>query len=246
MGRKPERAASDSNSSGRGLEFSPAEIVLIKALVSAQCDKLDGLTSTEIKAFSRGRLTPNVLNTLAKMAALPPDEMVFRVYRATGRIPLGAGVNQPDISYANELAYRVWAQLSTRIVAHEIDWERDELSKVYESWYACFQQIRTLVEQTPVWRDSDQAVAKEVLGLVCDLLNMHARAHLTEWQSRYRHWSDSAGQDQPEVRASLPRQRQNQFPDFQELKRDFDATQRKMRDTSYRLFKVVFPQKSGR
>jgi hypothetical protein len=246
MSRKKENRRINLNRTEIAPDFSPFEVTLMKALILAKQDKLDGLTSTEMKAFSRGRLTPNVLNTVAKLAALSPDELVFRVYRAAGRIPLSTGDGSTVYAYAKELAYRVWVQLSTRVVAFEIDWRRDELTKVYDSWYACFQQVRTLVEEIPVWRDSDQSAAKEVLNIVTKVLNQHARSHLTDWQSRFRYWTESVVKKNSKLSVLPPQERQKRFPEFEQLRLDFEQTQKQLKDATYQLHKLVFPQQSGR
>jgi hypothetical protein len=246
MSRKEDKNDDFKNRTGTAPDFSPFEVSLIKALILAKQDKLDGLTSTEMKAFSRGRLTPNVLNTVAKMAALSPDELVFRVYRAAGRIPLSTGDGSTVHAFAKELAYRVWVQMSTRVIAFDVDWKRDDLMKVYDSWYACFQQVRTLAEEIPIWRDSNQSMAKEVLNIVTEVLNQHIRAHLTDWQSRFRHWVETTAKKSSKLNALLPQERQQRFPEFERLRVDFEQTQKKLQHATYQLHKLVFPQQSGR
>ncbi len=246
MSRKKENADKAGASPESPPDFSPFEVTLMKALILAKQDKLDGLTSTEMKAFSRGRLTPNVLNTVARMAGLPPDEFVFRVYRAAGRIPLSGGEAVVAHAYARELAYRLWVQFSTRVVAFEIDWEQDDLAKVYDSWYSCFQQARTLVEEIPVWRDPDHGLAREVLGIATTALNQHMRSHLTAWQSRFRHWSDETVKKNTKLRSLSPQVRQKQFPKFDELRDHFEQAQSALKTATYQLHKLVFPQASQR
>src|ERR1022692_2812701 len=48
-----------------------------------------------------------------------------------------------------QIAHQIWTELVTRTAAVRIDPEHDVICDVYDSWYALFQRVRTLIGDVP-------------------------------------------------------------------------------------------------
>lgn len=248
MGRKNESA-----------HFTATEILLMKALIVSEHGKLEAGYATldnkdnpparsagVKKAFSSGTLTHNTLAAVAGLLKdVPPDDLAFKVKRGAGLITLGSNASANVAEFrAKDLAYRVWVQLSTRILAHPIDWDADDLTKVYDSWIDAFHRIRQLLEDAALWRDTDTALAKTILGEVTDLLNGTLRPHLTKQQGDFRHWLTTVIATTKASKELRPPARQENFPDWSALVADFERTQKKTAACRDRLHGLLFPQAS--
>lgn len=199
------------------------------------------------KAFSSGTLTHNTLAAVAGLLeGVAPDDLTFKVKRGAGLIALGgnAPANVSELR-AKDLAYRVWVQLTTRVLAHPIDWATDDLAKVYDSWYDAFLRIRALLEDAPLWRDTDIALAKKILGEVTDLLNGTLRPHLTRHQGDFRHWLASPGSNNAALKKLPPPERQKKYPGWSALTADFEHAQKKAATCRDQLHTLLFPQASS-
>lgn len=116
-----------------------------------------------------------------------------------------------------EIAYKIWVELSTRKIGLPIDLEHDVISEIYDSWYNFFSITRELIKDIPVNKAKNNSTRK-ITALSIDVLNKGLRPHLTAWQARFRHWYDrqlaQAGDDID------PQTLQAKYPKFDELKKD--------------------------
>ena len=88
-----------------------------------------------------------------------------------------------------QIAFKIWVELRTRKIGLEIDEENDILIEVYNSWYEFFKIIRSLIKEIPASKVNDNNV-KTLIYVSISMLNLQIRPHLTQWQARYRHWSE--------------------------------------------------------
>ena len=65
---------------------------------------------------------------------------------------LGIGNSQVKLKYNKkdqEIAYKLWVELSTRKIGLDFDSENDVIFEVYDSWYDFFTTARELMEEIP-------------------------------------------------------------------------------------------------
>lgn len=132
------------------------------------------------------------------------------------------GIGSAKISFKpnlkdQEIAYKIWVELSTRKIGLPIDLKNDVISEIYDSWYSFFSITRELVKDIPVSRVKNESTRK-IITLSIKMLNDGLRPHLTSWQARFRHWYEkqlvNAGDDID------PQSIQAKYPKFDELKTD--------------------------
>ena len=120
-----------------------------------------------------------------------------------------------------QIAYRIWVELSTRKIGLPINLDDDVISEIYDSWYDFFSVTRELVKDMPVskFRRKD---TKKIINLSIEVLNTGLRPHLTKWQARFRCWYTKA-LDQDEYSDASPQEVQKLFPDYETLKGDLET-----------------------
>lgn len=135
------------------------------------------------------------------------------------------GIGSHKISFRpnlkdQEIAYKIWVELSTRKIGLPIDLNHDVISEVYDSWHNFFSITRELIKDIPVSKVKNSSTRK-IITLSISVLNEGLRPHLTTWQARFRHWYDlqlqSAGGDVD------PQSIQIKYPKFSELKKDLES-----------------------
>ncbi|MCL6506684.1 MAG: hypothetical protein K6T59_06640 [Bryobacteraceae bacterium] len=112
------------------------------------------------------------------------------------------------------VAHKAWVELVTRKAALPFDKDHDVISEVYNSWYALFQEMRSLTKTIPAERVRGSKDTQELVRLLVDALNKDLRPHLTQWQARFRHWYEDALKKSTE---RSPQEIQRDFPQYQEL-----------------------------
>lgn len=124
-----------------------------------------------------------------------------------------------------QIAYKIWVELSTRKIGIPIDTANDVISEIYDSWFNFFSVTRELIKDVPVqkFRRKD---TEQIVRLSIEVLNQGIRPHLTQWQARFRRWYEN--QLKLDVNADVhPQDIQKKFPQFSELERDLlDVNQR--------------------
>ncbi len=113
-----------------------------------------------------------------------------------------------------QVAHKAWVELVTRKAALPFDKDHDVISEVYNSWYALFQEMRSLTKTIPAERVRQSKDTQELVRLLVSALNDGLRPHLTKWQARFRHWYNEALKT--DVRKG-PQEVQREFPQYQEL-----------------------------
>lgn len=113
-----------------------------------------------------------------------------------------------------QVAHKAWVELVTRKAALPFDKDHDVISEVYNSWYALFQEMRSLTKTIPAERVRQSKDTQELVRLLVSALNDGLRPHLTKWQARFRHWYNEALKT--DVHKS-PQELQREFPQYQEL-----------------------------
>jgi hypothetical protein len=116
-----------------------------------------------------------------------------------------------------QVAYKIWVELSTRKIGLPIDLDHDVISEVYDSWYNFFSITRELIKDIPVNKVKGKSTQK-IIRLSISVLNDGLRPHLTSWQTRFRHWYDRQLQDAKDD--IDPQSIQAKYPKYDELKND--------------------------
>lgn len=124
------------------------------------------------------------------------------------------------------VAFRVWWEITTRKIALELEFERDVLIEVYDSWFAAFELIRQHAMPLPVAKQSPESeTAKRVMWLCESLLNSHMRPHLTRWQAKFRAWH-AEQQTATGKPSSTPQELQRRFPEYEQMLEDLTEARR--------------------
>lgn len=135
----------------------------------------------------------------------------------TTEIGFGSGkiTLKPNIA-DQQIAYKIWVELSTRKIGLPIDLDHDVIAEVYDSWHNFFSITRELIKDIPVNKVKNQSTQK-IINLSINVLNEGLRPHLTSWQARFRHWYDRQLEAKDDVD---PQALQAKYPKFEELKKD--------------------------
>ncbi len=136
----------------------------------------------------------------------------------TAEMGLGSGKisfkpNRED----QQIAYKVWVELSTRKIGIPIDLNHDVISDIYDSWHNFFSTTRELIKDIPVNKVKNGSTQK-IINLSIDVLNEGLRPHLTSWQARFRYWYER--ELKKEDSDIDPQSIQEKYPKFEELKKD--------------------------
>lgn len=136
----------------------------------------------------------------------------------TAEMGLGSGKisfkpNRED----QQIAYKVWVELSTRKIGIPIDLNHDVISDIYDSWHNFFSTTRELIKDIPVNKVKNKSTQK-IINLSIDVLNEGLRPHLTSWQARFRYWYER--ELRKENSDIEPQSIQEKYPKFEELKKD--------------------------
>lgn len=136
-----------------------------------------------------------------------------------------------------QIAYKIWVELSTRKIGIPIDTENDVISEVYDSWFNFFSVTRELIKDVPVqkFRRKD---TEQIVRLSIEVLNQGIRPHLTLWQARFRHWYEN--QMKLEINQSIhPQDIQKKFPQFSELERDLLVVNQHLINYRQKMYEII-------
>ncbi len=137
-----------------------------------------------------------------------------------------------------QIAFKFWAELSTRKIGLPIDEDNDVIAEVYNSWHEFFKIARDLIKQIPVSKLRAQESTKQIVRISIALLNEELRPYLTRWQARYRRWWEAAIQDKENSELS-PQELQRKFPEYEKLMSDMKEVNRKLVAYSNTLKRLV-------
>lgn len=151
-------------------------------------------------------------------------------------VNLGIGESSVKLVYNKsdqEIAYKLWVELSTRKIGLLFDQENDVISEVYNSWYEFFKIARELLKEIPASR---LPYANDLIQLTEKVLNMGLRPHLTKWQAKYRKWYDKAIEEQ----TGTPQEIQKRYPEYSLLIEDLILTNERMVEYKNLMGEIVF------
>jgi len=124
-----------------------------------------------------------------------------------------------------EIAYKIWVELSTRKIGLPINLEHDVISEIYDSWHTFFSITRELIKDIPV-NKVKKTSTRQIITLSIGVLNEGLRPHLTTWQARFRRWYDLQLKDAKDD--IDPQSLQAKYPKFDELKVDLEIVNRRL------------------
>ena len=140
-------------------------------------------------------------------------------------ISLGIGDSSVKLTYNKkdqEIAYKLWIELSTRKIGLVFDKEHDVITEVYDSWYEFFKIARELLKDIPASR---LPYSNGLIELTEKVLNKGLRPHLTTWQAKYRKWYEKELANNTE---DTPQELQRKYPHYDELVDDLIDTNMRM------------------
>lgn len=136
-----------------------------------------------------------------------------------------------------QIAYKIWVELSTRKIGIPIDTANDVISEIYDSWFNFFSVTRELIKDVPVqkFRRKD---TEQIVRLSIEVLNHGIRPHLTQWQARFRRWYEN--QLKQDINADAhPQDIQKKFPQFAELERDLLAVNQRLINYRQKMYEII-------
>ena len=155
-------------------------------------------------------------------------------------INLGIGDSSVKLTYNKkdqEIAYKLWVELSTRKIGLMFDKEYDVITEVYNSWYEFFKIARELLKDIPASR---LPYSNDLIVLTEKVLNKRLRPHLTNWQAKYRKWYEKELLNNTE---DTPQDLQRKYPYYEELVDDLIKTNKRMIEYKKLMKKIAFPEK---
>lgn len=136
-----------------------------------------------------------------------------------------------------EIAYKLWIELSTRKIGILYDEDNDVIKEVYDSWYTFFGISRELLKEIPANR---LPYCEELIDLTQRVLNEGIRPHLTKWQAKYRKWYDEKFSIE---KNKTPQEIQKEYPEYSALIRDLLETNKRMIEYKNLMKKIAFDYK---
>lgn len=136
-----------------------------------------------------------------------------------------------------QIAYKIWVELSTRKIGIPIDTANDVISEVYDSWFNFFAVTRELIKDVPVQKFRRKDTEK-IIKLSIEVLNHGIRPHLTLWQARFRRWYDN----QLKLDANInihPQDIQKKFPQFSDLERDLLEVNQRLINYRQKMYEII-------
>lgn len=144
-------------------------------------------------------------------------------------------INQKD----KEIAYKLWIELSTRKIGIPIDIENDVIIELYDSWYEFFKLSRETLKEFPISKLNEKD--NDIIRINIDVLNKSLRPHLTKWQAKYRHWYYNKLEElKKEDILITPQEIQKKYPEYDDLIKDLQKTNKKLINYKQDLYRIVF------
>ena len=151
---------------------------------------------------------------------------------------LGIGNSMVKLVYNKkdqEVAYKLWVELSTRKIGLPFDEENDVIVEVYDSWYEFFKIARATLKEIPAERIP---YSNDLITLTEKVLNEGLRPHLTKWQAKFRSWYKNASNNGE----LSPQEIQNQYSDINLLISDLKETNEHMIEYTRLMRKIAFKE----
>lgn len=155
-------------------------------------------------------------------------------------ITLGIGDSSVKLTYNKkdqEIAYKLWVELSTRKIGLILDKENDVITEVYNSWYEFFKVARELLKDIPASR---LPYSNDLIELTEKVLNKGLRPHLTTWQAKYRKWYEKEADTNVE---DSPQDLQRKYPHYDALINDLIETTKRITEYKNLMKAIAFQEK---
>ena len=156
--------------------------------------------------------------------------------KSIDEVNLGIGNSSVKFSYSKkdqEIAYKIWVELSTRKIGLRFDKENDVIKEVYDSWYKFFETARELLKDIPGNRIP---YSGDLIELTEKVLNIGLRPHLTKWQAKYRRWYE----EELKRNSGTPQDIQKKYPEYDALVEDLIETNEKMIEYKKLMKRIAF------
>ncbi len=151
-------------------------------------------------------------------------------------VTLGIGNSKVTLKYnrkSQEIAYKLWVELSTRKIGIEFEPDNDVISDIYDSWYKFFSVARELLKELPPEQIEG---SKQLIELTEEVLNIGLRPHLTKWQAKYRLWRESNVNDGTDT----PQAFQKKYPEYSELEKDLVQANKQLMEYKRLMKEIAF------
>jgi len=187
-----------------------------------------------------------LVNVIVLIGAIVLGIVIFKLFTRSWQwgatkveinFPFSAGKVeiQPDQD-TKRIAHQAWAEIVTRKAGISFDVEHDTISEIYDSWYALFKEIRSLVKSIPANKLKKSEDVQKLVTVLISVLNEGLRPHLTKWHSRFRRWYDKQLE---ECRGDCPQDIQKKFPDYDKLIADLETVNTKMVEFAASLREII-------
>ncbi len=136
-----------------------------------------------------------------------------------------------------QIAYKIWVELSTRKIGIPIDTANDVISEIYDSWFNFFSVTRELIKDVPVQK-FHRKETEQIIRLSIEVLNLGIRPHLTLWQARFRRWYDN--QLKLDINVDInPQDIQRKFPQFTDLEYDLLKVNKRLINYRQKMYEII-------
>lgn len=135
-----------------------------------------------------------------------------------------------------QIAYKIWVDINTRVIATKIDLDVDNIRVVNNSYYKCFTDTRELLKEIPVNKINNDG---ELVNLIVRFLNQVMRPYLTKWGVTYNNWYDNKIETD-EMKGKNPVEIQKSYPYYEELSNDLLSINEKVMKYSDKLHEIAF------
>ena len=135
-----------------------------------------------------------------------------------------------------QIAYRIWVDINTRVIATKIDLDVDNIRVVNDSYYKCFTDTCELLKEIPVNKINNDG---ELVNLIVRFLNEVMRPYLTKWGVTYNNWYDNKIKTD-EMKGKNPVEIQKSYPYYEELSNDLLSINEKVMKYSDKLHEIAF------
>lgn len=149
---------------------------------------------------------------------------------------LGIGNSSIKLSYNKkdqEVAYKLWVELSTRKIGLPFDEENDVIVQVYDSWYEFFKIARETLKEIPAERIP---YSNDLINLTEQVLNKGLRPHLTKWQAKFRIWYENEAKKTNDM---SPQEIQKKYSEIKLLIDDLKNTNKHMIEYKELMWKIA-------
>jgi hypothetical protein len=139
-----------------------------------------------------------------------------KFYRSNSILSKSFEINCAEIGMKDQIAYKLWVELSTRKIGLSIDYDNDVIIEIYNSWYEFFRITRELIKSVPINKIRKNESSYQLVEVAIEVLNEGIRPHLTKWQAKFRKWYFIES-EKAENKGISPQELQKRFSGYEEL-----------------------------